>query len=78
MIPNAQGMPQGAMAKADIRDLWDVLELDVPGRAAVQGIYEPDLVWQFYNPYPTLQEEGLNQLAIFIDEDAPESMKEKH
>lgn len=71
MIPTAQGMPQGAMAKADIRDLWDVLELDVPGKAALQGVYEPDLVWQFYNPYPTLQEEGLNQLAIFIDEDAP-------
>ena len=46
-------------------------ELDVPGKAALQGVYEPDLVWQFYNPYPTLQEEGLNQLAIFIDEDAP-------
>ena len=72
MMPGAQGMPAGgAMAKADIRDLWDILELDVPGRAALQGIYEPDLVFQFYNPYPTLQEEGLNQLAVFIDEDAP-------
>lgn len=72
MMPTAQGMPAGgAMAKADIRDLWDMLELDVPGRAAIQGIYEPDLVFQFYNPYPTLQEEGLNQLAVFIDEDAP-------
>lgn len=71
-MPNVQGMPNGAgVAKAEIRDLWDVLELEIPGRAALQGIYEPDLVFQFYNPYPTLQEEGLNQLAVFIDEDAP-------
>lgn len=72
MVPNAQGIPNAAgVAKAEIRDLWDVLDLDIPGRAALQGIYEPDLVFQFYNPYPTLQEEGLNQLAVFIDEDAP-------
>jgi ABC-2 type transport system permease protein len=71
MMPTAQGMPNGGAAKAEIRDLWDVLQLDIPGRAALQGIYEPDLVFQFYNPYPTLQEEGLNQLAVFIDEDAP-------
>ncbi|MDA9778167.1 Gldg family protein [Rubripirellula sp.] len=71
MMPTAQGMPNGGATKAEIRDLWDVLQLDIPGRAALQGIYEPDLVFQFYNPYPTLQEEGLNQLAVFIDEDAP-------
>ncbi|MDB4809955.1 Gldg family protein [bacterium] len=72
MVASPQGgqAPSG-MGKADIRDLWDVLQLQVPGRAALQGIYEPDLVWQFYNPYPTLQEEGLNQLAVFIDENAP-------
>ncbi len=72
MMPGPQGAPSPSGAsKADIRALWDVLDLDVPGRAAMQGIYEPDLVFQFYNPYPTLQEEGLNQLAVFIDEDAP-------
>lgn len=61
----------GMVPKAEIRDLWDALDLEVPGTAALQGLYQPDLVWQIYNPYPTLQEEGMDYFAVFIDEDAP-------
>ena len=68
---NMQMMGGGAVNKADIRKLWDLLEIDVPGTAGLQGLYQPDLVWQTYNPYPTLQEEGFDYFALFIDEDAP-------
>ncbi len=72
MTPSMQAMGgAGAVTKADIRELWDVLELEVPGKAALQGLFQPDLVWQVYNPYPTLQEEGMDYFAVFIDEDAP-------
>ncbi len=70
MMPGAQAMG-GPITKAEIRDLWDALDLEVPGKAALQGLYQPDLVWQLYNPYPTLQDEGLDYFAVFIDEDAP-------
>lgn len=72
MPANMQGLgAAGAVGKGDIRELWDVLELDVPGQAAMQGLYQPDLVWQLYNPYPTMQHEGQEYFYVFIDEDAP-------
>ena len=72
MMPNLQALGgAGAVTKPDIRELWDVLELEIPGKAALQGMYQPDVVWQVYNPYPTLQDEGLDYFAVFIDEDAP-------
>ncbi|MGB7325798.1 MAG: ABC transporter permease, partial [Rubripirellula sp.] len=60
----------GQTPKADIRQLWDLLELEVPGRAGMQGMYAPDIVWQQHNPYPTLDDQA-NELWIFIDEEAP-------
>ncbi len=60
----------GPSPKGDIRQLWDVLELDVPGQPGLQGIFTPDLVWQQHNPYPTL-DDNANEMWIFIDEDAP-------
>lgn len=56
----------GPQPKGDIRHLWDVLGLDVPGTAATQGLYNPDIVWQQHNPYPAL--EAANELWLFIDE----------
>ncbi|TWU11069.1 Gldg family protein [Allorhodopirellula heiligendammensis] len=56
----------GPQPKGDIRRLWDVLELNVPGTPAAQGLYDPDLVWQQHNPYPAL--EAANELWLFIDE----------
>jgi ABC-2 type transport system permease protein len=70
--PLSLGTSQPAyLPKPDIRELWNLLDLDIPGQAAMQGLYQPDLVWQVYNPYPTLQDEGLDYFALFIDEDAP-------
>lgn len=60
----------GPSPKGDIRQLWDLLEINVPGQPGMQGMYTPDLVWQQHNPYPTL-DDNANELWIFIDEDAP-------
>ncbi|TWT73135.1 Gldg family protein [Allorhodopirellula solitaria] len=56
----------GPQPKGDIRRLWDLLEIEVPGTAAAQGLYTPDLAWQQHNPYPAL--EAANELWLFIDE----------
>lgn len=56
----------GPQPKGDIRRLWDVLELNIPGAAAAQGMFDPDIVWQQHNPYPAL--EAANELWLFIDE----------
>ncbi len=61
------GAPQ---PKGDIRMLWDALGLEAPGRAGMQGLYSPDLVWQAYNPYPNL-DMNVNELWVFVDEEAP-------
>jgi len=68
-IPAAMG-GGGMIPKGDIRQLWELLGLNVPGKAALQGLYTPALVWQLHNPYPTL-DDGANPLWVFIDEDAP-------
>ncbi len=60
----------GPSPKGDIRMLWDVLEIACPGRAGMQGMYSPDLVWQQHNPYPNL-DQNANELWLFIDNDAP-------
>ncbi len=61
------GQPQ---PKGDIRNLWDVLELQSPGKPGMQGYYNPDVVWQQYNPYPNL-EMNVNEMWVFVDQDAP-------
>ncbi|TWT96240.1 Gldg family protein [Neorhodopirellula pilleata] len=58
----------GPQPKGDIRRLWNELELNVPGSAAMQGMFNPELVWQQHNPYPNL--EAANELWLFIDEAA--------
>jgi ABC-2 type transport system permease protein len=60
----------GMTPKGEIRELWDLLELDVPGTPGMQGVFTPDLVWQQHNPYPTL-DDNANELWVFIDEDSP-------
>ena len=61
------GRPQ---PKSDIRQLWELLELQAPGRAGMQGLYDPDLIWQDYNPYPNL-DMNVNPMWVFIDQNAP-------
>jgi ABC-2 type transport system permease protein len=62
----------GQTPKGDIRQLWEVLELDIPGgpNMMAQGLFNPSLVWQQWNPYPNL-EMNINSLWLFIDEEAP-------
>ena len=61
------GQPQ---PKGDIRQLWDVLEIKSPGRPGMQGYYDPDLVWQDYNPYPNL-DMSVDPMWVFVDQNAP-------
>lgn len=60
----------GPQPKGEIRDLLELLELEVPGEPGQQGLFNPSIVWQLHNPYPVLQDNA-NPLWIFIDEDAP-------
>lgn len=60
----------GPAPKGDIRKLWDVLEINVPGQANAQGMYTPDLVWQSHMPYEVLKDSA-NELWIFVDEANP-------
>jgi ABC-2 type transport system permease protein len=63
-------MGRGVTAKANIHELWDLLELEVPGKPGLQNLFVPDLVWQQHNPYPVLDDQA-NELWVFIDEDSP-------
>ena len=60
----------GPAPKGDIRKLWDLLEINVPGQANAQGMYTPDLVWQSHMPYEVLKDSA-NELWIFVDEANP-------
>lgn len=61
---------RGLVPKASVHKLWDLLELEIPGKPGLQGLFVPDLVWQQYNPYPVLDDQA-NELWVFIDEDSP-------
>ncbi len=67
------GMQSRPMPKADIRKLWELLGIDSPGAMGRDGLYQPDLVWQRYNPYPKLQVSGIPDQWIFIREEPGES-----
>lgn len=72
----------GQQPKGDVRALWDALGLEIPGRPGMQGLFDPELVWQQHNPYPIL-EDNANPLWVFIDEDAPgveegEALRKEH
>ena len=66
----------GPQPKGEIRDLWDLLQLDVPFEVqpsmmpGAPPLPQPSVVWQEHNPYPTLQDNA-NPMWLFIDEDAP-------
>jgi ABC-2 type transport system permease protein len=59
----------GQQPKGDIRELWDVLELESTGQPGVQ-YYNSDLVWQEFNPYPNL-DMSVDPFWVFVDENAP-------
>ncbi len=61
----------GPQPKGEIQKLWDLLGLDVPGQSGMMGLFEPDLVWQRFNPYPKLQIRGIPDEWVFCREEAP-------
>ncbi len=62
------GAPQ---PKGAIQELWDILQVDVPGKPSQMGYFSPDLCWQQYNPYPVLEAmDQASDLWIFAREEA--------
>lgn len=61
----------GPIPKADIRKLWKVLDIDVPGANGLDGLYQPHLVFHEYNPYPRIdQTQQWNDLWVIIRKEA--------
>ncbi len=58
----------GPQPKGDINQLWQTLGVRIPGQRSMQDptLFNANLVWQDYNPYPNL--EAANPLWLFIDE----------
>ena len=64
------GQPQ---PKGDIRQLWKLLQIDIPGKPNFEGGISPDLVWQRYNPYKQLvQLQQASDLWVFIRDETDE------
>ncbi len=66
------GMQSRPLPKADIRKLWELLGIESPGSMGRDGLYQPDLVWQRYNPYPKLQVSGIPDQWVFVREEPGE------
>ncbi|MDZ4849586.1 MAG: Gldg family protein [Pirellulaceae bacterium] len=77
--PKQQGGPMGGMfggggqqPKGDIRPLWSLLGIEIPGAPSMTGGVSPDLCWQRYNPYPILQSmQQFSDQWIFVSNSAP-------
>jgi len=62
----------GQQPKGDMRPLWKLLGIEIPGAPSMTGGISPDLCWQRYNPYPILQ--SMQQFSdewIFVSNSAP-------
>lgn len=66
--------------KGDIRRLWNTLGIKVPGNAGMGGMsamgpggpmFEPDIIWQDYNPYRKLQISEITPEWVFIRPEMP-------
>lgn len=64
---------QRPLPKADIRKLWEAIGIESPGTTGPEGLFQPDLVWQRYNPYPKLQISGIPDEWVFIREEPGEN-----
>lgn len=60
------GAPQ---EKGDISELWSALAIKPPGSRGM--MFQPDIVWQDYNPYPKLQRLGIPKTWVFVRREAP-------
>lgn len=61
----------GPQPKGDMRRLWNLLGLDVPGETSMMGLFAPDIVWQDFNPYWKLQVQGIPDSWVFCRREAP-------
>jgi len=61
----------GPQPKGDMRKLWNLLGLDVPGETSMMGLFAPDIVWQDFNPYWKLQVQGIPDSWVFCRREAP-------
>jgi len=76
--PKQQGGPMamfgggGQQPKGDIRPLWKLLGIDVPGAPSMTAGINPDICWQQYNPYPVLGSMAqFSNKWIFVSNSAP-------
>lgn len=61
---------QQPQEKCNINDLWNAIGVNVLGQQ--QGpIYEPEIVWQAYNPYPQLGFTALGPEFVFVCKNTP-------
>ena len=61
----------GPIPKGDIRKLWKVLDITVPGAAGMDGLYQPHLVFHEYNPYPRIDgTQQWNDLWVIVRSEA--------
>lgn len=70
------GMPGMPTAKSDIRELWKLLGITSPGRVNPRAfrpppLFQPDIVWQQYNPYRKIQVRAFTDEWVFIRNEAP-------
>jgi ABC-2 type transport system permease protein len=64
-------VPQmGIPVKADIRNLWDALGIDSPGALSGAGGFQPNIAWQFFNPYAGVREMSVPP-QVFVSANAP-------
>ena len=63
------GVGARQMPKADIRKMWELLGIQSQGSMGREGFFQPDLVWQEYNPYPKLQISGIPDQWVFVREE---------
>ena len=64
------------MPKADIRQLWKLLGITSPGRVNPQSfrpppLWQPDVVWQQFNPYQKIQINAFTDEWVFVRNEAP-------
>lgn len=62
----------GMMPKGDFNELLKTLGIEMPGKPSMGGLFNPDIAWQLYNPYPKVaQLNNMSHQWIFIREEAP-------
>lgn len=61
----------GPQPKGDMKKLWNLLGLEVPGETSMMGLFAPDIVWQDFNPYWKLQVQGIPDSWVFCRREAP-------